>query len=164
MRKKRAEREADEEAELAEQLDRQRMLLAGAAIRATTFSSLKRLIVAQDGRADPYGAELSPAEAEHAEERESAVQAAVDSARDLFARTVLDAQAADVELVRADSERKAATVTQRLENKLASYVLLLKANNISTREQVEARQATLPDGEVGRVSHGTAMVQRAARV
>ena len=51
-----------------------------------------------------------------------------------------------------------------MENKLASYELLLKANNIRTREQVEARQATLPDGERGRVSRGTAMVQRAARV
>ncbi len=77
---------------------------------------------------------------------------------------MLDAQAANVELGRADAERKSAAVTQRLENKLASYELLLKANNIRTREQVEARQATLPDGERGRVSRGTAMVQRAARV
>ena len=116
--------------------------------------------MAQDGRADLYSAELRQAEAERAEEREPAVQAPVDSARDLFARTVLDAQAANVELGRADAERKSAAVTQRLENKLASYELLFKANNIRTREQVEA----LPDGEGGRVLRGTAMVQRAARL
>ena len=160
----RPKREADEEVELAEQLDRQRVLLAGADIRAATFSSLQRLIAAEDGRADLYRAELSPAEAQRAEAREPAVQAACDSARELFARTVLDAQAANVELGRADAERQAAAVTQSLENKLASYEWVLKANNIRTREQVEALQATLPDGEGGRVSRGTAMAQRTARV
>ena len=94
---------------------------------------MQRLIVAQDRRANLYRVELSPAEAERAEEREAAVQAAVDSARDLFARTVLYAQAANIKLGRADAERKAAAVIQRLENKLASYELLLKANNIRTR-------------------------------
>jgi hypothetical protein len=58
--RKRKKREADEQAELAEQLGRQRMLLAGAAIRVATFSSLQRFIVAQDGRADLYRAELQP--------------------------------------------------------------------------------------------------------
>ena len=92
------------------------------------------------------------------------MQAACDSARELFARTVLDAQAANVELGRADAERQAAAVTQSLENKLASYEWVFKANNICTREQVDARQATLHDGEGGRVSRGTAIVQRAVRV
>ena len=125
---------------MAEQLDGQRMLLAGADIRAATFSSLQRLIVDHDGRADLYRAELSPAEAQRAEAREPAVQAAVDGARDLFARTMLDAHAANVELGRADAESKAAAVTQRWENKLESYEWVFKANNFRTREQVEARE------------------------
>ena len=119
--RKRKKREADEEAELAEQLDRQRILLAGADIRAASIASMQAVIAAEDGRAYLYRAELSPAEAQRAEAREPAVQAACDRARELLARTVLDAQAANVELGRADAERQAAAVTQRLENKLTSY-------------------------------------------
>ena len=133
--------------------------MAGADIRAASIASMQAVIAAEDGRAYLYRAELSPAEAQRAEARGPAVQAACDSARDLFARTVLDAQAANFELGRADAERQAAVVTQRLENRLYSYEWVFKANSILTQEQVEARQATLPDAEGGLVSRGTAMAR-----
>ena len=56
-------------------------MLAIADRRAAFIDSMQAVIVAEDGRAELYCAELSPAEAQRAEARGPAVQAPCYSAR-----------------------------------------------------------------------------------
>ena len=84
LRRKRAADAEAVEAEEAEERRHRQLVLARADTRAASIASMQAVIVAEDGRVELYRAELSPAEAQRAEARGPAVQAACDSATEAY--------------------------------------------------------------------------------